>query len=115
MSTASFDIDPGSSGAPAGFGLPDERLAQAAARRAFAEMKAVFLRAAAHIPGPTGTLLLDQVRQASEAVELWRLRASIFAGLPQGDDETISLGMELRRQLDNVFPESDLPATLFRL
>jgi hypothetical protein len=87
------------------FGLPDERLARVAARRAFVEMKQAFLRAAADIDGAVGEMLQRKVRSATEAVELWRLRAVVLASLASGHERTPLHRFELHRQLDSVFPE----------
>ena len=87
------------------FGLPDERLARVAARRAFVEMKQAFIRAAADIDGTVGALLQRKVRSATEAVELWRLRAVVLASLAPSHERTPLHRGELHRQLDSVFPE----------
>lgn len=84
------------------FGMPEDRLARVAARRAFVEMKACFMRAAAEIEGSTGALLQRKVRLAGEVIELWRLRHAVVAALP------LSAEMhrrELRQQIDSAFPE----------
>lgn len=88
------------------FGQPDERLARVAARRAFVEMKHAFMRAAADIDGSVGELLQHKVRRASEAVELWRLRAVLLASLAPDHERTPLHRWELHRQLDSVFPDS---------
>jgi hypothetical protein len=87
------------------FGMPDERLARVAARRAFVEMKHAFMRAAADIDGGIGELLQRKVRSATEAVELWRLRAVLLASLAAHHERTPLHRWELHRQLDSVFPE----------
>jgi len=88
-----------------GFGLPDERLARVAARRAFVELKQSFMRAVADVEGSSGELLQRKVRQASEAIELWRLRALVLESLPPQHPHTAAHRIELRRQLDSVFPD----------
>ena len=87
------------------FGLPDERLARVAARRAFVEMKHAFMRAAADIDGTVGEMLQRKVRCATEAVDLWRLRAVLLASLASAHERTPLHRWELHRQLDSVFPE----------
>jgi len=87
------------------YGMPDERLARVAARRAFVEMKHAFMRAAADIDGPVGEMLQRKVRSATEAVELWRLRAVVLASLVEQHERTPLHRLELHRQLDSVFPE----------
>ena len=88
-----------------GFGLPDERLARLAARRAFVEMKTCFMRAAAQIEGSTGALLQRKVRLAIEVTDLWRLRTALFAALPRDAERAQQCREEMRQQLDSAFPE----------
>jgi hypothetical protein len=75
------------------------------AQRAFVEMKAVFLRAASDIPGATGQMLQQQVRNAHQAIELWRLREHLFTALPVDHNRAADHRLELHRQLDTVFPD----------
>src|SRR5204862_7931258 len=82
------------------FGLPDERLARVAARRAFVEMKHAFMRAAADIDGVIGAMLQRKVRNATEAADLWRLRAVLLASLSSTHERTALHRWELHRQLD---------------
>ncbi len=89
-----------------GFGLPEDRLARIAARRAFVELKTSFMRAASDASGPTGELLRRKVRDADEALQLWRLRVALLAALPSGHERTAQHRSELLRQLDSVFPDS---------
>ena len=88
----------------------DERMARIAARRAFVEMKLCFMRAAADVAGPIGARLQQKVRQATEAVELWRLRAAILCSLPPDHERTPAHCLELERQLDSLFTDSSMPA-----
>jgi hypothetical protein len=89
-----------------GFGVPEERLARIAARRAFVELKTSFMRAAADACGPGGELLRRKVREADEALQLWRLRVALLAALPTGHERTAAHRLELLHQLDSVFPDS---------
>jgi hypothetical protein len=89
-----------------GFGLPDDRLARIAARRAFVELKTSFMRAASDACGPTSELLRRKVRDADEALQLWRLRIALLAALPSDHERTAQHRSELLRQLDSVFPDS---------
>ena len=89
-----------------GFGLPEDRLARIAARRAFVELKTSFMRAASDAGGPSGELLRRKVRDADEALQLWRLRVALLAALPSGHERTAQHRSELLRQLDSVFPDS---------
>lgn len=45
-----------------------------AARRAFVEMKQVFMRVAADVEGSVGETQQYRARTANEPVELWRIR-----------------------------------------
>jgi hypothetical protein len=87
-----------------GYGMPDDRLARMAARRAFVEMKQVFIRAAADVEGAVGQMLQQRVRIANEPVELWRVRAVLLASLPAHHQRTLAHRIELHRQLDSLFP-----------
>lgn len=90
-------------GDPLGHGLPQDRLARMAARRAFVDMKQVFIRAAADVEGTIGDMLQQRVRNANEPVELWRLRAMLLASLPRMHERTLTHRIELHRQLDSLF------------
>ncbi len=105
MITAQFDWSANAAALP-GFGMPDERLARLAARRAFVDLKISFMRATADIQGHTGQLLQRKVRSAREAIDLWRLRSAVFAALPSGDERSLLHKLELHQQLDSVFPEA---------
>lgn len=83
-----------------------ERLARIAARRAFVELKTTFMRAAADIDGALGERLQRQVRQASEPVQLWRLRGTVLAALGDHHERSPVHRIELRRQLDSIFTDS---------
>jgi hypothetical protein len=83
-----------------------ERLARIAARRAFVELKSTFMRAAADIDGAVGEDLQRKVRQASEPVQLWRLRGSVLMALHAHHERTPIHRIELRRQLDSIFADS---------
>ncbi len=87
-----------------GHGMPDDRLARMAARRAFVEMKQVFMRAAADVEGSVGEMLNLRIRAANEPVELWRLRAVLLASLPSHHERSLIHRIELHRQLDSLFP-----------
>jgi hypothetical protein len=87
------------------FGMPEDRLARMAARRAFVEMKTCFMRAAADIEGSTGALLQRKVRLASEVIELWRLRHAVMGALPRDKPSAEMHRHELQLQIDSAFPE----------
>jgi hypothetical protein len=86
-------------------GLPGDRQAHAAARRAFVDLKSTFMHALADIPGIEW--LQQQVRAAEEPVDLWLLRAPAFAALAGADAAVRGKRQQLRRGLDSVFPDLD--------
>lgn len=86
-------------------GLPGDRLAHAAARRAFVDLKLTFMHALADVPGVDW--LKTQVRAAEEPVDLWLLRAPAFAALAGTDARARQRRQQLRRGLDSVFPDLD--------
>jgi hypothetical protein len=85
------------------FGMPEERLARMAARRAFVEMKLRFMQAAQDIPGHRGQSLARRIRSSTEAIELWRLRDELFSALDLSGDRKSLHQQELRRQLSGAF------------
>ena len=87
-------------------GLPQDRHARIAARRAFVELKQRFMSAVASLSGMRGDWLRYQVRQAHEPVDLWLLRSAVFDALAQHDHYHRRTRNELRRALDSVFPDS---------
>ena len=96
-----------------GFGLPEDRLARIAARRAFVELKSSFMNAASEACGPTAELLRRKVRAADEALQLWGLRLALLAALPVDKEQSAQQRQALLRQLDSVFPEDRGPETGF--
>lgn len=91
-------------------GLPGDRHARIAARRAFVALKLTFLHALQDAPGDEW--LRHQIRSAEEPVDLWLLRAPVFAALAGQDCERRSRRQMLRRGLDSVFPDLE-PASAF--
>ena len=89
-----------------GPGLPQDRHARIAARRAFVSMKQRFLTAVEPLQGLRGDWLRHQVRQAQEPVDLWLLRGAVFAALGLRDETTRRTRDELHRVLDSVFPDN---------
>jgi hypothetical protein len=87
------------------FGMPEDRLARMAARRAFVEMKTCFMNAAAEIEGATGKLLQHKVRLAGEVIELWRLRYAVLGALPRDKASAEMHRQELMQQIESAFPE----------
>lgn len=111
MNTAFAELSFHRAESPA-FGMPEDRLARMAARQAFVEMKTCFMRAAAEIEGSSAALLQRQVRQASEVIELWRLRHAVLGALPHGKAEAEMHRRELMLQIDSAFPEGEGTAFL---
>jgi hypothetical protein len=94
-----------------GAGLPGDRSARLAARQAFVSLKLTFLEALHDLPA--ADWLVNQVRSAEEPVDLWLLRAPVFAAL-EGTATTQRMRRQmLRRGLDSVFPDLDEPASAF--
>lgn len=100
-------------------GMPQDRAARVAARRAFVEMKLLYLRATASLEDRKGEWLRHQVRQATDPLDLWLLRGPVLRALSVDDQRHRSLRAELYRSLDSIFPEafgfepgSSLPPTL---
>jgi hypothetical protein len=87
-------------------GLPQDRAARVAARRAFVEMKQLFLRATAPLEDRKGEWLRHQVRLASEPMDLWLLRGPVLRALSVDDQRHRSLRAEFYRSLDSLFPEA---------
>jgi hypothetical protein len=86
-------------------GLPADRQAHAAARRAFVDLKRTFMHALIGVPG--AEWILNQVRAAEEPVDLWLLRAPTFAALAGTAPADRQRRQALRRSLDTVFPDLD--------
>lgn len=91
-----------------GAGLPGDRGARLAARRAFVDLKLTFLTALDGTPGVDW--LNTQVRAAEEPVDLWLLRAPVFAALAGTDAARRQRRLVLHRGLDSMFPDLDPPS-----
>ncbi len=87
-------------------GMPQDRLARVAARRAFVEMKQCFIEAVSEVEGSRGDWLRHQVRQTQEPVDLWLLRGAVFAAIRGLDEDSHRVRLDLHRALDSVFPDS---------
>ena len=92
-------------------GLPGDRTARLAARRAFVELKVTFTEALADLQHPQFDWLRQQVRGTEEPVDLWLLRAPVFAALIGPDAEFRRRRQLVRRALDSVFHDSELPSS----
>jgi hypothetical protein len=86
-------------------GLPADRAARVAARRAFVDMKQLFMRSVENLQHRKGAWLRAQVRTAEDPVDLWLIRGPLLAALRE-DDRTRSLRAELYRSLDSTFPQA---------
>ncbi len=85
-------------------GMPADRAARIAARRAFVEMKQLFLRAVENLEHRKGAWLRAQVRAAEDPVDLWLIRGPLLATLREDDLATRKLRAELYKSLDSTFP-----------
>jgi hypothetical protein len=96
-----------------GAGLPGDRLARLAARRAFVGLKLVYLDALDAVSGHEAVWLRHQVRSAAEPEDLWLLRAPVFAAL--AGPERRDLRHALRRALSSIFAEAQPPSAFSAL
>lgn len=87
-------------------GMPQDRETRMAARRAFVEMKLLFLRATGPLEDRKGEWLRHQVRQATDPIDLWLLRGPVLRALSNDDLRNRGLRAELYRSLDSIFPEA---------
>ena len=88
------------------FGMPHDRAARLAARRAFVAMKRVFLDAATLLEGSAGARLRRRVRLALEPWELLSLQNALLDALPDSDERSARHRHALYRQLDELFPQT---------
>ena len=95
-----------------GAGLPGDRLAQLAARKAFVDLKPGFIDAANLLAGRDGEWLRQQVRRAEDPVDLWLRRGPMFAALAGPSPERRVARLRLRRGIDSLFPDT-APASGF--
>lgn len=87
-------------------GLPADRQARIAARRAFVDMKLLFMRAVEGLSDRKGQWLRDKVRLACDPLDLWLLRGPVLSALQRNDGVTRQLRAELYRGLDGIFPDA---------
>jgi len=102
LGLAELDSALADDGAP---GLPADRAARIAARRAFVDMKQLFIRSVEKLEHRKGAWLRSQVRAAEDPLDLWLLRGPLLAALRE-DDRNRQLRAELYRTLDRTFPEA---------
>ena len=86
--------------------LPDVRSARLESRRAFVEMKQLFMRAVENLAHRKGAWLRAQVRAAEDPIDLWLLRGPLLATLREDDVATRTMRAALYRTLDRTFPEA---------
>ncbi len=82
-------------------GMPADRSARLAARRAFVALKLSFLYVVEGLDGEEA--LKSSVRRAEEPEDLWALRAPVFAALSGDDDMHRSRRQLLNRSLESMF------------
>jgi hypothetical protein len=87
-------------------GLPATRTGRVESRRAFVEMKQLFMRAVENLEHRKGAWLRAQVRAAEDPIDLWLLRGPLLAALREDDLATRTLRAALYRTLDRTFPEA---------
>ena len=87
-------------------GLPSVRSARTESRRAFVEMKQLFMRAVENLEHRKGAWLRAQVRAAEDPLDLWLLRGPLLATLREDDMATRAMRAALYRTLDRTFPEA---------
>ena len=91
------------------FLFPDEmgaRSVRIESRRAFVEMKQLFMRAVENLEHRKGAWLRAQVRAAEDPIDLWLLRGPLLATLREDDVATRTMRAALYRTLDRTFPEA---------
>lgn len=93
-----------------GAGMPADRMARIASRRAFVDLKHDFMHAVAALHDERGCWLRDQVRKAEEPEDLLLLRGHVFASLAGPDAGCTERRRMLRRTLDSQFPDSAPPS-----
>jgi len=86
--------------------LPAARAARLDSRRAFVEMKQLFMQAVQNLEHRKGAWLRAQVRAAEDPVDLWLLRGPLLATLREDDAGTRAMRAALYRSLDRTFPEA---------
>ena len=85
---------------------PISRDARIESRRAFVEMKQLFMQAVENLAHRKGAWLRAQVRAAEDPVDLWLLRGPLLSALREDDVATRTMRAALYRSLDRTFPEA---------
>ena len=87
-----------------GVGMPGDRMARMAARRAFLDLRQTYLQSIELLPGPRADWLRNQVRGAQEPADLWMLRAAVFEALPA--QHWREQRERLQHGIDSMFPRT---------
>ena len=90
-----------------GSGMPQERLARIAARRAFVDMKLRYMNALARLDGARADWLRQHVRLANQPVDLWLLRRSVLEALGAHDRQSRSAALDIDLAMDSAFPDAN--------
>jgi len=85
---------------------PATRSGRIESRRAFVQMKQLFMHAVENLAHRKGAWLRAQVRAAEDPVDLWLLRGPLLSALRENDLATRTLRAALYRSLDRTFPEA---------
>ena len=91
---------------PESVALPASRDGRIETRRAFVEMKQLFMQAVENLAHRKGAWLRAQVRAAEDPVDLWLLRGPLLSALREDDVATRTMRAALYRSLDRTFPEA---------
>lgn len=91
---------------PEAMAQPASRDDRIESRRAFVEMKQLFMRAVENLAHRKGAWLRAQVRAAEDPVDLWLLRGPLLSALREDDLATRTMRAALYRSLDRTFPEA---------
>jgi len=91
---------------PGAAARPPSRDGRIESRRAFVEMKQLFMRAVENLAHRKGAWLRAQVRAAEDPVDLWLLRGPLLSALREDEFATRTMRAELYRSLDRTFPDA---------
>jgi hypothetical protein len=91
---------------PESMGIPPSRTERIESRRAFVEMKQLFMLAVENLEHRKGAWLRAQVRGAEDPIDLWLLRGPLLATLREDDVATRTMRAALYKSLDRTFPEA---------
>ena len=91
---------------PGSMGIPASRAERLESRRAFVEMKQLFMRAVENLAHRKGAWLRAQVRAAEDPIDLWLLRGPLLATLREDELGTRTMRAALYKSLDRTFPEA---------